>query len=1047
MIYLNKFWDRRGAVLLSVFILSFLVSMNLYAQGGTVKGHVFSASDSSPLTGVTVTVKGTTKGTISDENGAFELPGVSSGAVLVFSSIGYVSQEIKLNGQTDLRVSLEDNDQALSEVVVVGYGTQKKSSVTGAVTSLKTKDITSLPVISPSQAMQGKVPGVSIVNNSSPGQEPTVRVRGYGSITLNPNPLYVVDGIPTTGMNNFDPKDIESMEVLKDASATAIYGSRAANGVIIITTKKGSKNGKLNVSASSYYGTQSVWRKLDLLNRDQYIQYGTALLTNAGGTAPPRFSAMDSPVYDGASTTFAQTDTDWQDVMFRNAAISNNQVSLNGGNNVSKFYASVGYFKQDGITPYTGYDRKSFRVNSEHEATKFLTLGQTLVMSSGFTQQEAGAGSGSRSLLMNILRMTPYFPVHDPTLLGGFSSTSNGLDGTDPDNPMRIVTLDQQDTYTKDLKLMGTLYARVKLTDWLSYQFTFGGDYSNRNYSQFLPIYVANVSRPNATINKQNTQYFSKVYTNMLSAKKSFGKHDIDFTGVIEKQSTSVNTLNAQGNRPDNNVKELAGVSSPTTSSSLSQNNIISYVGRLNYEYDEKYLIGLSVRRDGSSKFAPGNKWGTFPSASVGWRISEENFMKSITAINELKIRGSWGKVGFNSLGDYVWQPLIQANNTIYPFGNNTTNLGSYFNQLGNTDLSWEVTDMKNIGLDMSLFNNKIFFSLDLYKRNTDGLILSVPVANSLGFANSPLANVGSMMNKGLEFQGGYNHSGKDFNWTLSATFDMTRNEVLSLESPNGVINAGLNADFGGFNITRTEAGHPIQSFYGWKTDGIFQSQEEIEAANALDGDPTTKYQPNAEPGDIRFKDLNNDGKVDDQDTDYIGSFIPKFTYGLNWGGNYKNLDFSIFFQGVQGNKIYNGTKVIGQGMLRLFNSTTDVLNAWTPTNTDTDVPRAVNSDPNQNTRTSDRFVEDGSYLRLKTVTVGYTLPETWTQHITGNYLNKVRFYISSNNLLTFTKYTGYDPEVASKDPTSSTGLLTNGVDYVQYPQTRTVLVGVNLNF
>ena len=1020
-------------------LLLALLSLTVYAQDRRVSGTITDDA-SNPLPGVSVVIKNTKLGTTTDAQGKFQLSVPAQSNTLVLSYIGYTSKEVTIGNQSTINVAMEASEEALSELVVVGYGTQKKSSLTGAVSSVTPKELKALPVISATQALQGRVPGVSIPNNSGPGTEPVVRIRGVGSISLNPNPLYVIDGVPAGGLNNIDPKDIESLEVLKDASAAAIYGSRAANGVILITTKKGTP-GKMTINLDSYIGTQSAWRTLDLLNRDQYIQYGTALLTASGQPVPGRFNNLNTPVYDGAPTTFAQTDTDWQDVMFRNAPITDNQLSISGGTSTSRFYTSVGYFDQKGILPYTDYHRYSFRINSDHKVKKFLTIGQTLLAATD--RQTAERDGGGRSLVMNMMRMIPYWPERDPTKIGGFSTTAQGLDATDPENPLRVAEQEQQYRVNTAFKLIGTIFAEVRFTDWLRYKFTAGTDFASTRFNGFLPIYDdGNRSRVNATVDESRNQYFSTVFTNALTFEKTFGKHYVNVLGVAEQQKSRANGLSAQGLRPNNNIQVIQGVSNPNGSSSRSENTLISYVGRLNYEFAGKYLLGASIRRDGSSKFAPGRKWGTFPAVSAGWRISEESFMQGVSAINELKIRGSIGQTGYNALGDYEWQPLIQANNTIYPFGNQRQ-LGSYFNRLGNSDLSWEVTTMSNIGLDLSLFNNKINITSEYYVRETDGLLLSVPIANSIGYSNSPLANVGSMRNRGFELAAGYTQSGRDFNWNLTANFDVTRNKVLSLSTPSANINAGANGDFGGFEITRTEAGQPIQSFYGWVVDGIFQSAEEVRAANALAGAGKFYQNEKTAPGDIRFRDLNGDGKIDPSDRTYLGSYIPKFSYGLNWSGNYKNFDFTMFFQGVYGNKVYNGTKVIGQGMLRLFNASTEVLNAWTPQNTNTDVPRAVSGDPNQNSRTSDRFLEDGSYLRLKNLSVGYTVPGDRIGKLTGNVLTKARIYVSSHNLLTFTKYTGYDPEVSSKYG----NLLTNGIDYGQYPQARTLMVGVNLGF
>lgn len=1031
--YRQSVWKKR-LNLLSLFTLIF--AMGSFMASAQVSGTV-SDENGEGLPGVTISIKGTTLGTTSDASGAYKLNGTNSSSVLIFSSIGYKPQEITLGNRQVLNVSLVEADETLDEIIVVGYGTQKKSSLTGAVSSVTTKELTALPVVNVQQAIQGRVPGVQITNNSSPGTEPIIRIRGVGSVSLNPNPLFVIDGIPAGGLNNIDPKDIESLEVLKDASAAAIYGSRAANGVVLITTKKG-KAGQLQVNLDSYVGTQSAWRTLDLLNRDQYIQYGTALLTASGQPVPGRFNNLNTPVYEGASTTFAQTDTDWQDVMFRNAPITDNQLSLSGGSDKSRFYTSIGYFNQDGIMQATNYNRQSFRINSDHDINKFVTIGQTLLASTD--EQIAERDGGGRSLVMNMMRMIPYWPERDPTKLGGFSTTAQGLDATDPENPLRVAEMEQLNRINTGFKFLGSIFANVKLTDFLTYRFTAGADYANNRFQGFSAIYDdGNRSRPIATVTDNRSQFFSTVFTNALTFDKTFGKHYVNAVAVGERQASRFQALNGEGQRPDNNLRVLQGVANPVVSSSLSENILLSYVGRLNYEYAGKYLFGASVRRDGSSKFAPGNKWGTFPSFSAGWRLSEEEFLKAVPAINELKLRGSWGQTGFNSIGDYEWQPLVQANNTVYPFGNNPT-LGSYFNQLGNTDLSWEVTTMYNIGMDISLFNNKISLTTEYYNRETDGLLLRVPIPVSIGYSTSPLANVGSMRNYGFEASLGYNYTGKDFKWSLNGMLDITRNEVLSLATANATIDAGSIGDFGGFDITRTQEGQPIQSFFGWQVESIFQTQAEIDALN--DAAPNGFYQNNrTAPGDIKFRDLNGDGQVNADDRTFLGSYLPKFSYGLNWSGTYKDFDFTMFWQGVHGNMIYNGTKVIGQGMLRLFNSTTDVLDAWTPQNTDTDVPRAISGDPNQNSRTSDRFLEDGSYLRLKNLSVGYTVPSEKITGATNGVLKRVRVYVSSQNLLTFTGYTGYDPEIGSRFG----NLLTNGIDYALFPQARTLQVGVNL--
>lgn len=993
-----------------------------------------------PLIGVNIQIKGTTRGTTSDVQGAYRIDVPNATSVLVYSFIGYKRKEVTVGNQSTINVSLEADAGSLDEVVVVGYGTQKRSSLTGAVSTVTTKEITALPVPNVAAALQGRVPGVSVVNNGGPGTAPTVQIRGVGSINYGSGPLYVIDGVPTGDLNSFNTNDIESLEVLKDASSAAIYGSRAANGVVLITTKKGSRDNRVRITLDSYVGTQSAWNKIDVLNRDQYVQYARALTSNAGIPLPARLNNLSTPIYPGATQTFAQTETNWQDELFRNAPIQQQQLSLSGGNAISRFFASGNYFNQQGIQQGTSFERGSLRLNSDHQVAKFLTIGQTLTASYSNQRPET---TGDRSQLMHALRMVPYWPATDPTKVGGFSAPT-ALDGTDPENPLRAPALDI--TRNKFLKAFATIYADVKLTSFLRYRFNYGADLGFGMTEGFLPIYNDGYGgRTSSTVSDSRTSNISQVLTNQLTFDKTIGKHEFSALAVAEQQVVKFTGLNGSGNRPNNDLTVIQGVSNPAITSNRSETSLISYVGRINYEYAGKYLFSASIRRDGSSLFAPGNKWGNFPSASVGWRINQEGFMKSLPQFSELKLRASYGKTGFNGINNYAWQSLVQADATAYPFGA-ANSLGSYFNSLGNTDLRWETTDMVNFGIDGGLFNNRITFTAEVYNRLTDGLILNVPIPNSIGYSNAPVANIGSMKNWGYEFQAGYNYAKGDFRGNVSANVGITRNRVLSLATPTASIFAGQNSDYGGFDITKTEVGQPIQSFYGWQVDGIFSSLDEVYSAPRQNRPETREaHDPtkNTSPGDIRFKDLNGDGVITDADRTYLGSYLPKFNYGANFNGTYKNFDFTLYLQGVQGNKIYNGTKVVTQGMLRLFNAGPAVLDAWTPTNTSTDVPRAISGDPNNNSRTSDRFIENGSYMRVKNLTIGYSIPTKTLGSLTNSVVSKVRVYVSSQNLLTLTKYTGYDPEIGSRNGL----LLRNGIDYANFPQARTILAGLQVTF
>jgi TonB-dependent starch-binding outer membrane protein SusC len=1016
------------AILLFTFSLQVQAEPYLFPQGITVSGKVVDESGS-PMPGVNLLVQGTTNGTTTDVEGQYTLSLSDANATVVFSFIGYLSEEIAVNGRTKIDLSMTPDILALSEVVVVGYGTQKKSSLVGSIGSVKSKELAQLPVPSMEQAIQGRVAGVVVTNNGSPGNSPIVRIRGINSINFASNPLYVVDGIIGVGnFQVFDTKDVESIEVLKDASSAAIYGSRASAGVVIITTKKGTNDGKIHVDLDSYVGVQSAWRKLDLLNTEEYIKYGTALLNNSGAGLPSTFSNLDQPIYAGATQTFAQTNTDWQDELFGSATIAQHHLSLSGNSDKSKYFASVGYFKQDGIMVGTDFERYNLRFNTEHKVSKIVTFGQTLLVAT--SSQRSEQVTGGRSQIQNLIRMLPYLPVLNPNNLGGYGGAT-GADGSDPQNPIRSALQDR--STSTNVRILGTLYLNANITKWLTYRFNLGVDFNTNRFRGFFPAYSEGFNaRAAAIVNDGRGIFFSPIYTNQLTFDKTYGKHAINATGVIEYQTSAGDGTSISGNTSANNLQEPSGLSNVNGSGGRGEFAIYSYIGRLNYEYDGKYILSATIRRDGSSNFASGFKFGTFPSVGLGWRISEESFMRDIPAISELKLRASYGSMGFLNIGNYPSQATVQSNTAAIIGGQRV--IGAYYDQLENKALTWETTDMTSVGADVGLFNNKLTFSAEYYYRDTKDLILGFRPPLSSGFSAETSRNIGRMTNSGFDFQAGYKEISNAIKWNIDANIGFVKNEVLALALPKDVIDRGQNADFGGFDITRTEVGQPVQSFFGWKTAGLFQSFEDV--ANSA-------TQPNAKPGDVKFEDINKDGQINADDRVYLGSFLPDFSYGFNLGASYKNWDFTAFFQGVSGNKVYNGTKVMEQGMLRLFNAGKDVLRAWTPTNPNTDVPRAVSGDPNGNTRTSNRFLEDGSYFRLKNISIGYALPTELLNNLTNNTVTKFRVYVSAQNLLTLTNYSGYDPEVGS---TFNTG-LTQGIDYGQFPQARTIMAGIQIGF
>ncbi|GAO42635.1 putative TonB-dependent receptor [Flavihumibacter petaseus NBRC 106054] len=1012
------------------------------AQSPTYTGTVKDGAGK-PISGVSVVVKGTSRGTTTDNNGRFSIS-AEAGSAIVLSSMGFENRELVLGKDTDLSVSLATLNQNLEDVIVVGYGTQKRTAVTGAISTLNSKTINEIPVVSVQSALQGRVPGVNVVGNGSPGTEPIVTIRGISSISYASNPLYVVDGFPTGDLSAIDTRDIESVDVLKDASAAAIYGSRATNGVIMITTKKGKREGKLRVDLNSYYGIQNVNNRLDILNPEQFDKYALAY---RGSLVPRRTDPawVNTPIYPGASTTYGNNVTDWQDEYFRQGSMTQTHIGLSGGNDASRFYASGSFFDQQGTAPGVAYRRYNFRINSDHRISKTFSFGENIYIAYG-DQNYDNNETGTRSNLVNVIKMMPYMPVYDPTTNGGYRGVNSVLDGGDPTNPIEDAELKNPGNRTT-VKVLGTIFAEVNLTSWLKFRSTFGVDYANGLDYRFSPIFndggtVAGSSAIQATVTNNRTLSAVQLYTQQFTFDKSFGNHHVNAIAVYEYQGQRVKNENASGNQPSNDLKTLNNASNISAQTLIADYNIVSYIGRVAYDYKGKYLVNAALRRDGGSYWAPGKKWQTFPSASVGWRIDQEEFMNNIDAISELKLRAGWGITGLNGavLGSSPWQVYVNANSSYYPFGNAlTSGPASSIQRLGNTNLEWETTEQTNIGLDLGLFHNSLTLSAEYYQRKTDNLIMAVPLSPSMGYLSSTvITNAAGMKNTGFEFQVGYSKRRGDFSYNATGIFSTIKNEVLKLADGVPNIEAGSDVDLTeGYNVTNTMAGEAVQSFYGWQTEGIFQTADEVLKH--------AKQTASTAPGDIKFKDLNNDGVIDNLDRTVLGSFIPKFTYSLNLGANYKGFGLTLFFQGVQGNKIYNALRTTTEGMVRFFNAGTRVLDAWTPTNTNTDVPRAISADPNQNARPSDRFLEDGSYFRLKNIMLNYNVPDRFLQSATKGVVKNFNIYISAQNLFTVTNYTGLDPEVGRRDPNASS--LTNGIDYAVYPQPKGFQIGISTSF
>ncbi|MBW7893064.1 MAG: SusC/RagA family TonB-linked outer membrane protein, partial [Chitinophagaceae bacterium] len=663
-----------------------------------------------------------------------------------------------------------------------------------------------------------------------------------------------------------------------DASSAAIYGSRATNGVVMITTKKGRRDGQLRVNYDAYYGTQTVTQRLDLLDTEGFKKYAVAYR----GSQVPRLEApwVNTPIYEGASQTYGQTNTNWQDAYFRNGAMTGHNISLSNGNETSRFFASAGFFDQKGTAPSVGFKRYNFRINSEHNISKIFTFGQNLYVANSVRDYDNNE-TGARTNLVNVIRMMPHMPIYDPTSNGGYRGVNSALDGGDPTNPIEDAELKNPGN-VKTAKVFGTAYIDVNFTKWLKFRSTYGVDYANSLNYRFAPIFndngaIAGSSSTLATVTNNRTAATSQLATQQLTFDKDFGSHHINAIAVYEFQNLQLRTENTSGQQESNEIKSLTNAKNISIANRYDEWSVLSYIGRINYDFKGKYLLSAAIRRDGLSVWAPGKKWATFPSGSIGWRIDQENFMLDQSTISEFKVRAGYGITGLDgtALGYYPWLVSVNANSAYYPFNNNETGGPvSSVPGLGNQDLEWETTKQLNIGLDLGILGNKFTASLEYFHRQTDNLILNVTLPPSMGFTNSQVPqNVAAMKNDGFEAQLGYNDREGAFTWFANANFSVITNKVLRLAEGITGIEAGGNPDFGTYNITNTAVGQPIQSFYGWNVLGIFQTQQEV--------DSSPEQTASTAPGDLKFEDTDKSGSIDIKDRQFLGSFIPKLSFGF----------------------------------------------------------------------------------------------------------------------------------------------------------------------
>ncbi|WP_349316226.1 TonB-dependent receptor [Chitinophaga sp. MM2321] len=981
-----------------------------YAQrsvNGTVK-----LEDNQPLSGATVSVTGTQTGTQTDAGGKFSIIVPKDRTTLTLSYIGYETEIVNVGNQQTITVTLKTKSASLDQVVVVGYGTQKRSDVTGAIGSVTGKELQDLPVTQVGQALQGKVAGVQIQQNSgAPGSGLLIRVRGTGTVN-NSEPLYVIDGNPNGNTLDLAPDQIESIQVLKSASAAAIYGAQGANGVILITTKQG-RAGKSQLDVNFSQGYQQIQRYYPVTNARQYATLYNEGLTNAG--AAPLYPNPDA-LGEG---------TDWQKEIFQIAPMTDVSVSASGGNENSRFYFSTGYIKQDGIVIGSSFDRLNLRINSSHTITPAIKVGQNFSGSMATYNQVSEFGVGT--ILGSVLTANPEVPVKNPDGSWGFSPTS--LNSSNP-----RASLSFNNNKTRRPVFNGNVYAEIVPFEGFTFRSQFNFNMGTMENKQFSPVYFISASSRNdiATLTENNTTFRDYSWANTLTYQKAIGKHSFDLLAGITNQEAYTKNVSAVGqgippaatDNPGLRYLDLA-IQGFRVGGGAGEWGILSYLGRVNYNYGGKYFSTVNFRADGSSRFGANNKFGYFPSFSLGWKVSEENFLKSVSWVNNLMIRGGWGSLGNqNSLPNYAFADLVTPNIN-YNFGDAVLR-GQAPTGKGNPDLKWESTQETNLGFDFTGFNERFTASFDWYNKKTSDILLQVPIVQYSGIEQAPYVNGGSVLNKGIEIMLGYqSRKATGFNYDISGNISFNKNRVTALSNTGSSIYTQLSF-VGLANVT--QVGSPIASFYGWQTDGIFQTEDEIKA-HAFQGSGTA-------PGDFRFIDLDKNDTINAKDQTIIGNPWPKFIYGFNTNFSYNNWELRVQVQGTYGNDIFMASKFRLEGA-NFFNYSKNVWdNRWTGPGTSNDVPRLTTNDRNNNMRSSDYYVEDGSYLRVKNIQLAYRFPKTFAK------LRSLRVYASVQNAFTITKYPGFDPELGSNrnnDP------LYVGIDEFVYPVPRVYTVGINV--
>lgn len=971
---------------LLTLLAALFVSFQLSAQ---VAGKV-SDQNGEPLIGVTILEKGTSNGAITNVDGAFTIK-VPTNAILIINYTGYASQEIPVNGQAVLNIILSEDIQTLEQVVVVGYGTQKKKDLTTAVVVVGEKDIRHRPMVSAAEALQGKAAGVQVVQPSGkPGNDIAVRVRGATSVIAGNEPLYVVDGVPTTDIRGLNPADIESMSVLKDASSSAIYGARAANGVVLITTKRG-KEGVSSIRFNAYTGFSNIRKTVETLTTKQY----RSLLEE-----------LSPGSWDQTWTGY----TNWQDESFGIGKNQSVQLAFAGGNDKTRYMLSTNYLNNEGIVKPARFDRYSVRLNLDNQATNWLKIGTSInVLRSRTKNTPDNASSGRGGVIMSALNTPPFLTT--------FKNDGSGQYATNPFQPSwenPIAYMFGPDQQATDTRIFGNIQAEAQIFDGFSVKTNIGSDMNAHQWDYYLDPFRTNFGRNQNGLgqaDKANSSIW--LWENTANYRTSFGRNNLSFLAGSSTQKSHWSNSFISGNDfpSDVSVKTLNAANSVSASTDVQEWSLASFFGRVQYDFDSRYLFTATLRRDGSSKLA--HHWGTMPSVSAGWRISSEPFMEDIDFINDMKIRAGWGKNGNQEgISNYARYGLISyyrraATNPLSgPAAVQTT--------YGNPDLRWETTTQTNIGIDLSMWNGRVVFVADAYLKQTDDVLLNVQLSNSLPIS-SIQTNAGAIENKGLDFSLATVNTVKKLKWQTEFNISVNRNKVTRLDYTSVYYFGRIYSN--NQDVAIVKEGLPLGTFFGYVSEGV-----------------------NPETGDLDFKDVNGNGIFDPGDRTIIGDGNPDFTFGLTNSFSWKRFDFNFFFQGSYGNDVFNATRIDLEGMFDSKNQSTAVLRRWTPDNRNTDIPRAVGNGNVDNVRNSSRFVEDGSYVRLKAITLTYNFNPKWfgKSGITG-----LSVYATGQNLLTLTNYSGFDPEVNAFG-LSATEL---GVDYGTYPQARTLTFGFNAEF